>query len=96
MKKIYFSFYNIETVSLNCILLYSFDMALLFPWYTAVGYSARNSLERLSALHFGEANIWQMVENRAISNENEKQERNAQCFIYTANQCFDSKTFQSL
>ena len=32
-----------------------------------------------------------MVENRAISNENEKQERNIQCFIYTANQSFDSK-----
>lgn len=46
------------------------------------------------ALHFGEANIWQ-IENRAISNENEKQERNVQCFIYTENQSFDSKHFKA-
>ena len=45
MKKIYFSFYNIETVSLNCTLLYSFDMGITFPLaLMLVDYSARNSL----------------------------------------------------
>ena len=72
-----------------------FSSSILFFRFEVSGlFCKKFPLRDYQALHFGEANIWQMVENRAISNENEKQERNIQCFIYTANQSFDSKHFK--